>query len=74
MKVFSLTKVEKLKLVGLCIKAASGIVGGSMILTEAKPYLTLSILAIGAVANEVVSFITEKQNKGDLEIKNEKLP
>lgn len=55
------TKLDKFKLIGLSIKAASGILGGSMILSEARPYLTLSILALGAVANEVVSYIKEKE-------------
>jgi len=64
MKILSINKIEKLKLIGLCIKAATGIVGGSLILTEGHPYTAITILAIGAVANEVVSFIKEKENKG----------
>lgn len=62
MRILSLNKVEKLKLIGLCIKAATGIVGGSLILNEGHPYAAISILAIGAVANEIVSFIKEKEN------------
>ena len=57
-----MTKIDKLKLIGLCVKAVSGVVGGSLILAEHRPYLTLSILAIGALANEVISFIKEKEN------------
>jgi hypothetical protein len=56
---------DKLKLVGLIIKAISGVVGGSLILSEAKPYLTLAILALGAAANEVVSFLKDKENKNE---------
>jgi len=63
MKLMGLTKIEKLKLIGQCIKAATAIVGGSLILVEGHPYLATSILAIGAVANEIVSFIKEKENK-----------
>ena len=62
MKIFSLSKIEKLKLIGLCIKAATGIIGGSLVLIEGYPYLATAILALGAVANEVVSFIKEKEN------------
>ncbi len=67
MKIFSLSKIEKLKLIGQCIRAATGVVGASLILTEGYPYLTLSILAVGAIANEVVSFIKEKENQAALE-------
>lgn len=63
MKIFSLSKVEKLKLIGLCIKSATGIIGGSLILIEGHPYASICILALGAVASEVVSFIKEKENE-----------
>ena len=63
MKIFSLSKIEKLKLIGLCIKGATGIVGGSLILSEGHPYMSIFILALGAVANEFVSFIKEKENE-----------
>lgn len=56
-------KIDILKLIGLSIKAASGVIGGSMILEQTKPYLTLTVLAIGAVANEIVSAIKEKEYK-----------
>ncbi len=67
MKIFSLSRIEKLKLIGQSIRAATGVVGGSLILSEAKPYLTIAILAIGAVSNEIVSFIKEKENKMEME-------
>lgn len=55
-------KSKKLKLVALCIKAITGVLGASMILTQQRPYLTLLILCIGAVANEITNFIsTEEQ-------------
>ncbi len=63
MKIFSLSKVEKLKLTGLCIQAVTGVIGGSLILTEGYPYTTLAVLSIGAIANQVVSFIKEKENE-----------
>lgn len=59
----TLSKIEKLKLTGLCIEAVTGVIGGSLILSQAYPYVTLSVLAIGAVATKIVSFIKEKENK-----------
>ncbi len=67
--ILKLSRLEKLKLIGLCIKAFTAIVGGSLVLTEGHPYLSLATLALGAVANEVVVFITEKENKA-LDLKN----
>ncbi len=66
-KFMTLTKLEKLKLIGISIKAGTGVIGGSLILSEGHPYLSLAILAIGAVANEVCSFIKEKENQNQLE-------
>jgi hypothetical protein len=75
MKIFSLNKIEKLKLIGLCIKSVTAIAGGSLILSEGHPYLTLTILCVGGVANEVVSFIKEKENESILnEAKGENNP
>ena len=63
MKKFTFTKLELLKLIGICIKSATAIIGGSLILVEGHPYLSIAILALGGVANEVVSFIKEKENE-----------
>jgi hypothetical protein len=52
---------DKFKLISLCIKAATGVIGGSMILQNTRPYATLIVCALGAVANEVVNFIKEKE-------------
>lgn len=65
MKIFSLSKIEKLKLIGLCIKSASAIIGGSLILVEGYPKLTIIILAVGGIANEIVVFIKDKENQKD---------
>jgi len=65
MKKILLNKYDKLKLIGLCIKGATGIIGGSLILTETHPYLSLSILALGAISNEVVNFIKDKENENE---------
>lgn len=61
-----ISKFDKFKLIGLCIKAVTGVIGGSMVLVEGHPYLTLAVLAIGALANEIVSFIKDKENKGNI--------
>lgn len=66
MKIFSLSKIEKLKLIGLCIKAVTGVIGGSLIIVEGYPYVALAVLAIGAAANEVVSFIKERENQSKI--------
>lgn len=64
-KVLNLSKFEKFKLIGLCIKGATGIIGGSLIIAEGHPYLSLTVLAIGAVANEFVTFIKDKENENN---------
>lgn len=61
--IFSLSKIERLKLIGRCIQAVTGVAGGSLILIEGHPYATIVVLSIGALANEVVSFIKEKENQ-----------
>lgn len=38
------------------VKAVSGVVGASLVLTENHPYLALTSLAIGAAANEYLIF------------------
>lgn len=53
---------KKIKLLALCIKAVTGVLGASMILTEQRPYLTLGILCTGAIANEVLNFISSEEN------------
>jgi len=60
-KEFKFTKLDKLKLTGLCIKSVTAIAGGSLILTEGYPWTTLIVLAIGGVADTIVSYIKEKE-------------
>ena len=57
------TTYDKYKLFGLVIKSVTGIIGGSLILTENHPYITLIVLSIGAAANEWVSFLKDKEAK-----------
>ena len=67
MKITGLTRIEKLKLIGLCIEGATGVIGTSLVLTEKHPYLTITVLALGAIATKTVSFIKERENKAILE-------
>jgi hypothetical protein len=62
-QLFKTSNFEKYKLIALCIKAFTGIIGGSLILSENHPYLTITILGIGAVANEMVSYIKDRERK-----------
>lgn len=52
-------KSRKLKIIALCIKGVTGVLGASMILTDQRPYFTVIILSIGAIANEILNFIKE---------------
>ena len=58
-----LSKLDKYKLIATLIKTVTGVIGGSLILEQNHPYITLSILAVGAAANEFVVFLQNKQNK-----------
>lgn len=50
------SKNNKAKLIALCIKAVTGVIGASLVLEQNHPYVTLSVLAIGAIANEIINF------------------
>jgi hypothetical protein len=63
MQIFSLNKIEKLKLIGQCVRAATGIVGGSFVIAEGHPYAAITVLALGGVSNEVILFISQKENE-----------
>jgi hypothetical protein len=45
------------------IKSVTGVVGGSLVLTNEHPYIAITVLSIGAISNEWVSFIKDKQVK-----------
>ena len=61
MRYKNLNTYEKFKLLGLVIKAVFGTIGGAVILEQNHPYLALIILAIGAGANEWVSFLKDRE-------------
>jgi hypothetical protein len=39
------------------IKAAAGVAGGALILTEKHPFISLGFLILGAVANEALMYL-----------------
>lgn len=48
-------KPNKAKIIAVCIKAATGVIGGSLVISEGHPYIALAVLAIGAIANEIIN-------------------
>ena len=52
---------DKWKLAAFCVKAVTGILGGSLVLTNEHPYWSLTVLAIGAVCNEFIDFYKLKK-------------
>lgn len=62
MKSYEKGKSRKVKLIALCIRAVTGVIGGSLILSNEHPYLSIAVLAIGAVADEITKFISEEES------------
>ncbi len=65
MKLLILTKYDKYKLLGTCIKTVVGIIGASAIFQKVDPFISVGILALGAVANEIVNFIKDKETNNN---------
>ena len=61
MKLITFSTFDKYKLLGLCIKSVTGIVGANLVLSNEHPYITLAVLAIGAVANEILNYVRDKE-------------
>jgi len=53
-------KPNSAKLIALCVKAVTGVVGASLVLEQNHPYLALIVLAIGAACNEIINFYNWK--------------
>lgn len=47
---------DKWTFAAYAVKAVTGVVGTSLVLEQNHPYLTVFVLAIGAVANEAITF------------------
>lgn len=54
---------ENLMLLALIVKAITGVLGTSLILSEKHPYVALIVLAIGAGINEYLLFFERSKNK-----------
>jgi len=52
---------NKWAFIAFCVKAITGLLGGSLVLTNEHPYLSLVVLGIGAVANEAIDFFDLKK-------------
>lgn len=44
-----------MKVIWFGIKAACGVVGSAMVIEQSHPYVAVSVLAIGAVADQVIN-------------------
>lgn len=69
-----LSKIDKLILVGLCIKATTGVLGASLILSEKHPYFALVTLAIGAASNELLGFFKNREYKSVINKNEDEIP
>lgn len=61
-KNYGANKPSWVKVVIISIKTITGIVGGSLILQNEHPYIALTVLALGAVANEVSNLYDWESN------------
>jgi hypothetical protein len=58
-----LSKLDKLKLYSRIVKAVSVTATGSAVMSDANKWVALSILIVGAVADAIISFLKEQENK-----------
>ena len=52
---------NKWAFIAFAVKSFTGIIGGSLVLTTDHPYLALTVLGIGAIANEAIDFFDLKK-------------
>ena len=52
---------NKWAFIAFTVKAVTGLVGGSLVLSNEHPFIALTVLAIGAVANEAIDFFDLKK-------------
>lgn len=53
-------KSNKAKVITLIIKSVTGVLGTSLVLENNHPYVTLTVLAVGAIANELINIYNWK--------------
>lgn len=51
---------DKWAFTAYAVKAVTGVAGASLVLEQNHPYITLLVLAVGAVANEAIMFFKLK--------------
>ena len=54
---------NKIMLIALILKAITGVIGASLILSEDHPYWALFALSLGAGVNEFLLFIEKEKNR-----------
>ena len=54
---------NNLLLIAMMTKAATGVLGASLILTEQHPFVSLLALSFGAAINEYLLFVEKSKNK-----------
>lgn len=47
---------DKYAILAFSVKAITGVVGTSLVLEQNHPYITVTVLALGAVTNEIIDF------------------
>tara|TARA_R110000772_G_scaffold71032_1_gene156016 strand:+ start:83 stop:259 length:177 start_codon:yes stop_codon:yes gene_type:complete len=52
---------KKWAFIAFSVKAVTGLLGGSLVLTNEHPYLALAVLGIGAIVNEAIDFFELKK-------------
>lgn len=62
-RIILFTRLDWIKLIALCVKGITGVIGGSMIINQEHPYTTIAVLSAGVVANEFVQVIKDKEVK-----------
>ena len=52
---------NKWAFIAFALKTVTGVVGGSLVLSNEHPYIALLVLAIGALSNEAIDFYDLKK-------------
>jgi hypothetical protein len=56
-------KPDTLENIALCIEGATGVIGGSLVLSNEHPYLSLLVLALGAASTKLVNKLEKNKRK-----------
>ena len=64
-------KHDKIVLASRIVKGVTAMIGADLITSGANKYVTLTVLALGAISNEVLSYYKEKEYKSVKKNQNE---